>query len=110
LEAYAKVVELNPDDAEAWLDYSSLLYELNKYDEAIEVINEAIKCNPDEASLYYRMTAYLFVSGKYTMALNYLEIALNTEPEKHHILFEYLPQLQGNHVILDIIKKYTAHN
>ena len=59
------------------------------------------------AVLYYRMVAYLFAAGKYTDALSFLELALSADPEKYHILFEYLPQLQGNHVIVDIIKKYT---
>ena len=49
----------------------------------------------------------MFAAGKYTEALSFLELALNVDPEKHYILFEYLPQLQGNQVIVDIIKKYT---
>src|SRR5690606_13676607 len=107
IEAYSKVVELNPTDAEAWLDYSSLLFEQTRLDEAIEVISEAIKCNPDEATLYYRMVAYMFAAGKYTEALSFLELALNVGPEKRYIVFEHLPQLQGLQVIVDIIKKYT---
>jgi tetratricopeptide (TPR) repeat protein len=83
------------------------LFEQSRLDEALEVISEAIKCNPDEATLYYRMVAYMFAAGKYTEALGFLELALNVEPEKHYILFEYLPQLQGNQIIVDIIKKYT---
>ena len=48
-----------------------------------------------------------FAAGKYTDALSFLELALNVDPEKHYILFEYLPQLQGNQIIVDIIKKYS---
>ena len=68
---------------------------------------EAIKNNPDAAELYYRMVAYLFAKGDYNEALNYLELALAADPEKHHILFDYLPQLQENKVILDIINRYS---
>jgi tetratricopeptide (TPR) repeat protein len=101
------VVELNPLDIDAWLDYSSILYEQQRLVTAIEVISEAIKNNPEAAELYYRMVAYLFAKGEYNEALNYLELALASDPEKHYILFDYLPQLQENTVILDIINRYS---
>ena len=34
------------------------------------------------------------------------EIALEIDPSKHDILLEYLPQLQSNKIIIDIINKY----
>ena len=71
---------------------------------------EAIKTNPDAAELYYRMVAYLFADGQYNEALNFLQTALATDPAKHSILFEYLPQLQSNKVIIDIINRYSNYN
>ena len=106
-KAYEKVVELNPTDLEAWLDYSSILFEQSKLNEAIEIIALGIKTNPDAAELYYRMVAYLFADGQYNEALAFLETALSTSPDKHYILFEYLPQLQENKIIIDIINRYT---
>src|SRR5690606_42010364 len=98
--------ELNPLDVEAWLDFSSIFYEQSKLTQAIETMAEAIKTNPEAAELYYRMVAYLFADGQYNEALNCLQLALSTDPEKHAILFEYLPQLQHNQVIIDIINRY----
>jgi tetratricopeptide (TPR) repeat protein len=80
------VVELNPLDVDAWLDYSSILYEQKRLVDAIEVISQAIKNNPDAAELYYRMVAYLFAKGEYNEALNYLEMALST-PTRRNIIF-----------------------
>ncbi|MNF15232.1 hypothetical protein D3C80_2177470 [compost metagenome] len=74
--------------------------------EAAETISDAIKNNPDAAELYYRMVAYLFALGKSHEALLYLETALVTDPEKHYILFEYLPQLQDNGSIIEVINRY----
>src|SRR5690606_29038767 len=98
----------NPTDIEAWLDFSSIYFEQKKYQEAIETMSEAIKCNPESAELYYRLVAYLFANGQYNDALNFLELGLAISPEKHYILFDYLPQLQGNQIIVDIIKKYSS--
>ena len=94
-------------DIDAWLDYSSIFFEQDKVDQAIEIIAEAITNNPEAAELYFRMVAYLFANGKYNDAIIYLELGLATDPDKHYILFDYLPQLQGNHIISEIIKKYS---
>jgi hypothetical protein len=53
------------------------------------------------------MVAYLFAKGEYNEALSHLEMALTSDPDKHYILFDYLPQLQKNKVIVDIINRYT---
>jgi tetratricopeptide (TPR) repeat protein len=101
------VVELNPLDVEAWLDYSSIVFEQDDIPKCIEIIAESIKNNPDSAELYYRFVAYLFANGEYNEALVQLEIALNTDVDKHYLLFEYLPQLQTNKVIVDIINRFS---
>ena len=106
VEAYYKVLEYNPLDIEAWLDFSTVLYEQGKLVEASETMADAIKNNPDAAELYYRMVAYLFALGESKDAIVYLETALTTDPEKHYILFEYLPQLQDNGLIIEVINKY----
>lgn len=100
------MLEYNPLDIEAWLDFSTVLYEQGKLLEASETMAEAIKNNPEAAELYYRMVAYLFALGNYADALGFLETALTTDPDKHYILFEYLPQLQDNSAIINVINRY----
>ena len=75
---------------------------------AAAVLAVFYKTNPEAAELYYRMVAYLFADGQYNEALAFLETALSTSPEKHYILFEYLPQLQENKIIIDIINRYNS--
>lgn len=106
VDAYYKVLEYNPLDIEAWLDFSTVLYEQGRLLEASETISDGIKNNPDAAELYYRQVAYLFALGQHKEALVYLETALVTDPEKHYILFEYLPQLQDNNAIIEVINRY----
>ena len=100
------MLEYNPLDIEAWLDFSTVLYEQGRLLEASETIADGIKNNPDAAELYYRMVAYLFALGQNNDAIVYLETALVTDPDKHYILFEYLPQLQDNRAIVEVINKY----
>ncbi|KAF5276172.1 hypothetical protein FQR65_LT16443 [Abscondita terminalis] len=51
-KAYANVVELNPTDVEAWLDFSSIYFEQSKFVEAIDTIADAINHNPEAADCY----------------------------------------------------------
>ena len=81
----------------------------NKIQEAIDCVQEGIKSNPDAAELYYRMVAYQFSAGKQQNAINFLEIGLAIDASKHEILFEYLPQLKENKVILEIINKHLLN-
>jgi hypothetical protein len=55
------------------------------------------------------MVAYQFSAGKQQNAINFLEIGLAIDPSKHEILFEYLPQLKDNKVILEIINKHLLN-
>src|SRR3546814_6209245 len=86
---------------------SDLLFEQGDTVRAISIISEGIKNNPDAAEMYYRLVAYLFSDGQYNEALNTLQHALHMSPEKYELLFDYLPQLQDNKVIIDIINRYT---
>lgn len=106
-EGYRKVVELAPDDVTAWLDFSTFYYDLNDLDKAIAIIDEALSHIENSPDLLYRMVTYQFSKGSYNTAVNYLELALHSDPEKHEIIFEHLPILKENKMILDIIKKYT---
>ncbi|HYH56992.1 MAG TPA: tetratricopeptide repeat protein, partial [Anseongella sp.] len=106
-KCYGKVTETDPLDIDIWLDYSAMLFEQDETSRAISIISEGIKNNPEAAELYYRLVAYLFSDGQYNEALNTLQHSLHTDPEKYELLFEYLPQLQDNKVIIDIINWYT---
>jgi hypothetical protein len=55
------------------------------------------------------MVAYQFSAGKQQNAINFLEIGLAIDASKHEILFEYLPQLKENKVILEIINKHLLN-
>jgi len=104
--AYEKVMELSPGDENIWLDFSSMFFEQRNYKEAIALLSEGIKHLPDLIELKYRMVAYLFGDGQISEAILNLEECLSADPDKHELLLEYLPELQQNNVITDIISRY----
>jgi tetratricopeptide (TPR) repeat protein len=82
------------------------LYEQGNYDEATDIILNAIELQPDEAELYYRACAYLLSAGKYREAYNYLENALILDFEKHKLLFEFFPELESQRALARLIDQY----
>ena len=105
--AFRKTVELDPQDYEAWLDFSVIYVEKSDIESAISVMTEAILANDDVPELYYRMAAYRFVDARFDIALEHLESALGLYPDKAYLIFDYIPKLQGNSLIVDMVRRYT---
>ncbi|MGO1243539.1 MAG: tetratricopeptide repeat protein [Sphingobacterium sp.] len=108
--AFRKTVELDPEDYEAWLDFSVIYIEKSDIKSAIEIMTEAILINDDIPELYYRMAAYRFVDARFDLAMEHLESALGLYPEKAYLIFDYIPKLQGNSAIVDMVRRYTEHS
>ncbi len=108
--AFRKTVELDPEDYEAWLDFSVLYIDRSDIEGAIEVMNDALLINDDVPELHYRMAAYRFVGARFDIALEHLESALGLYPEKAYLIFDYVPKLQANNLIVDMVRRYTENS
>ena len=101
--SYQKVIELDPHNSEIWLDYSALLFQEEKFEEALGIMDEGLQQHPDDASLLYRKSAYLIKMGKVKQGYEKLESALDINFDKHMEMMDYMPQLKHDKNILDLI-------
>jgi len=108
-EAYAKVIELQYDEWDIWLDYADLLLEADYAEQGIAMLQEGLKAFPDVAELHYRLSAMLIASGKKQEALSELQNALTLDYDKHNELFEYAPALKENKTIVNAIDTFKKH-
>ena len=106
--AYKKVTELDPENNEIWLDYSDIFYEQGDTEKAIKIINEGIKKQPGNADLLFRITVYNIAGGLYNDAYDLFELGLQTDFEKHHLLFDYAPELKSNTMLIDLIDLHKS--
>ena len=104
--AYKKVVELEPENPNIWLDFSGVQFEMEHCNMALETLMEGIKYHPQNAELNYRMSAYLLSLGKKQDALSYLHRALGLDFDKHTTIFEFRPSLKDNTGLTEIIESY----
>jgi tetratricopeptide (TPR) repeat protein len=109
-EAYETSVELNPEDIDAWLNWSLLYFENGEYVQAGAVVFNAIDHLPTEADLHYRAFVYLMFEGKQKMAVTYLQTALDLDFAAHEQLYDFFSNLATLKTIQKIIDQYRNKN
>ena len=83
---YQKVMELEPDNAEAYLNLGNIYKNEKKYDDAICCYDKAIKLNPKKADSYYNMGLVFYLKGDLDKAIEsyHKAISLNNDFREAH--------------------------
>src|SRR5688572_19731284 len=100
---YIKVTEDEPDLVDGWLSYAHFLTETGKSKEAIEVTGRALVFHSDCAELYCRQSVNHYVAGNTKEAYLIFETALDKDADAGQVVFEMLPDLKKDKVILNLI-------
>jgi tetratricopeptide (TPR) repeat protein len=81
LEAYRAALVADPSNPDRTLDYTRLLMDMDRYDEAIQVVQTGIGETSSTAPLQLRLGAVEMVKGNYDAAQSAFRTALTTEPQ-----------------------------
>ena len=81
LEAYRAALVADPSNPDRTLDYTRLLMDMDRYDEAIQVVQFGMGKTSATAPLELRLGAVEMVNGNYTAARDAFNTALATDPE-----------------------------
>ena len=81
LRAYRGAILLDPRNQDRYLDYSRLLMEMDRFDEATEFIREGEKVTPDAYGLQLRLGAVQMMEGNYTDARHSFQQCIDRHPE-----------------------------
>jgi tetratricopeptide (TPR) repeat protein len=79
--AYRKVLVLDPDHADAYLNLGALLCEGRRCDEAVTLYDEALRRHPDEALLHFNRAIALEDQGRLDEALGSYHASLRLAPD-----------------------------
>ncbi len=79
-EAFAKVVQLDPDDAKYWLDWASNLQEQGQNEECIEKCKRALELEPNSFDAYNKWGHCLKAQKKYEEALEIFKKSMEINP------------------------------
>ena len=79
--AYRKVLALDPDHADAYLNLGALLCEAKRCKEAVALYDEALKRKPDEALLHFNRAVALEDQGRWVESLASYNASLQLAPD-----------------------------
>lgn len=81
LEAYRAAVVADPSNPDRTLDYTRLLMDMDRYDEAIQVVQTGLGETSAPAPLQLRLGAVEMIKGNYSAARDAFQAALATDPQ-----------------------------
>jgi len=106
IKSYRKVIELEPNDTEVWIELSMVYARQKDFDKALETIEEGLNWDKRNPDFLYARSIFLLKSGKFGQAYEVLEKALSLDYDGHKKIFKAFPDLSSNQVITDIIEGY----
>ena len=81
LEAYRAALAADPSNPDRTLEYTRLLMDMDRYDEAIQVVQSGMGETSSTAPLQLRLGAVEMVKGNYAAARDAFHAALATDPQ-----------------------------
>ncbi len=81
LDAYRKAVTADPGNPDRYLDASRLLMDLNRYDEAVDLVERGLSNAPDNYALTVRLGAIEMMKGDHDKAREAFRKAIAEHPE-----------------------------
>jgi len=80
-QAFKRVIELNPNDADAYWSIGMILYKQGKLDEAVAHFKRALEINPKDFSAHQNLGAALASQGKLAEAVIHFTEAVRLAPD-----------------------------
>lgn len=105
--AYQKVIDLEPENEEIWLEYSHLLMVDNRPDEAIRLLELGMVKHPENAEFIFRFACYHYKTGRLAESYRILAEALEKNWRIASVIFEYVPTMENDKFILELIDTYS---
>lgn len=106
LEAGNEIIKLGNSKPEDWILYCHCQVELEGFAktlETLELASDLISVSPE---LTYYKSAFLFALGRQKEAIIELESALSMDYRKFELLFDALPELEHNAIVISIIGQF----
>ncbi|MFO0323204.1 MAG: tetratricopeptide repeat protein [Bacteroidota bacterium] len=104
--AYIRVIELGYDEFDVYIDYAKLLYDGEYYKDCEKILAEGIEKFPNTPELIYRMSGLQMELGRKQDGMIFLKNALQLDYDKHSELLEYLPILEKDNAVMQLILSY----
>ena len=82
---YRRVIELKPDNVDAWFNLGLSLLKLGKPTEARDAFATTIRISPSRVSARINLAELLLAEGKNEQAIEHLEAAIKLAPKEQQV-------------------------
>ncbi|MCB0481842.1 MAG: tetratricopeptide repeat protein [Flavobacteriales bacterium] len=105
-KAYKKVIQLDSDNWEVFLDYSAILFDQEEKENAIFIIESGMVLTGNQVELGFRAGAYHYLIGNSNQAFQLWNDALAHKPADVDQIFEFDQDLRCVPEIIDFIEQF----
>jgi tetratricopeptide (TPR) repeat protein len=88
VKQYQKIIETNPNDAEAYYNIGIVYYGEKKYDESKAQFQKAIEIYPDFAEAYYSLGVVHYAEANYDKAVEAFLKAIQIDPRNYEAIYQ----------------------
>ncbi len=88
VKQYQKIIETNPNDAEAYYNIGVVYYGEKKYDESKAQFQKAIEIYPDFAEAYYSIGVVYYAETNYDKAIEAFSKAIQIDPRNYEAIYQ----------------------
>lgn len=107
---FEKAIQLNPNNADAYLYWGSTLQKREKFEEAIQLLQKALALKPDYAKAYYCWGITLAEQRKFGEAIEQFKTAVKFDPMFADAYLEWGAALQNQQMLEAAIERYQKAN
>ncbi len=108
ITSFEKLIEIDSERIEVWMDYASYFDSKNDLENAIEIMMEGLAFQGQKAEYNYRLAALLLKSGKESEALIFLGEALLEDYDKNELFFDYYKEARNNNNVNQLIQIFKS--
>lgn len=88
VKQYQKIIETNPNDAEAYYNIGIVYYGEKKYDESKAQFQKAIEIYPDFSEAYYSLGVVYYAEANYDKAIETFSKAVQIDPRNYGAIYQ----------------------
>jgi len=110
---WRQVIDLAPDKPDAWIRYASVLFRLDRKDDAKRALEEALEKTSGDVLIKRYLAPLLADAGEHDRAMDYYEDFLDEYPDHAETLLEYARTLHAagrEHEVPDALRKALEAN